>query len=86
MICGKPVLVSDCKPLKRIVEQANAGAIFRANDEKNLAKTLLQMAAFPEVLIEMGKNGQKAALGPLSWKKDAQLLVDMYRQFELLKR
>jgi len=78
MICGKPVLVSDCKPLKRIVEQANAGAIFRANDEKHLAQTLLQMAAFPEVLVEMGKNGQKAALGPLSWKIDAKKLVDLY--------
>ena len=86
MICGKPVLVSDCKPLKRIVEQANAGAIFRANDEKHLAKTLVQMAAFPEVLVEMGKNGQRAALGPLSWKKDAELLVDMYLQIEQLKR
>lgn len=78
MICGKPVLVSDCKPLKRIMEQANAGAIFRANDEKHLAKTLIQMAAFPELLIEMGKNGQKAALGTLSWKIDAKKLVALY--------
>lgn len=78
MICGKPVLVSDCKPLKRIMEQANAGAIFRSNDEKHLAKTLVQMAAFPEVLVEMGKNGQKAALGPLSWKIDAKRMVDLY--------
>jgi glycosyltransferase involved in cell wall biosynthesis len=78
MICGKPVLVSDCKPLKRIVEQANAGAIFRANDKKHLAQTLVQMAAFPEVLVEMGKNGQKSALGPLSWKIDAKKLVDLY--------
>lgn len=78
MICGKPVLVSDCKPLKRIMEQANAGAIFRANDEKHLAKTLVKMAAFPEVLVELGKNGQKAALGPLSWKIDANKLVQLY--------
>jgi glycosyltransferase involved in cell wall biosynthesis len=78
MICGKPVLVSDCKPLKRIMDQAKAGAIFRANDEKHLAKTLIQMAAFPEVLVEMGKNGQKAALGPLSWKIDAKKLVELY--------
>ncbi len=78
MICGKPVLVSDCKPLKRIMEQAKAGAIFRANDEKDLATTLLHMAAHPEELVEMGLNGQKAALGPLSWKKDAKKLVDLY--------
>ena len=82
MICGKPVLVSDCKPLKRIMEQAKAGAIFRANDEKDLATTLLHMAAHPEELVEMGLNGQKAALGPLSWKKDAQVLVDLYSKLK----
>lgn len=81
MICGKPVLVSDCKPLKRIMEQAKGGAIFRANDEKHLAMTLVQMSRNPQELIQMGLNGQRAALGPFSWKIDADRLTRLYSSF-----
>lgn len=84
MICGKPVLVSDCKPLKRVIEQAKAGAIFRANDIQHLAETLVHMAKHPEQLAEMGLNGQRAALGPLSWKVDSKVLVELYCKIDKL--
>lgn len=82
MICGKPVLVSDCRPLKRIIKQSKAGAIFKANDEKDLAKTLINMASHPAQLAEMGLNGQKAAMGPFSWKIDAEKLVRLYESLK----
>jgi len=82
MICGKPVLVSDCKPLKRIVEKANSGKIFKANDSKHLASVIEEMYHNKESLIEYGKNGQRMALNEFSWKHDAKRLVDVYKLIE----
>ena len=82
MICKKPVLVSDCKPLKRIVEETNAGSVFRANDSKDLAAKLIKMHESPDKLILMGECGKKAALGKYAWRNDAKKLVQMYSELE----
>lgn len=37
MYCGRPVIVSDCRPLKRIVQHTGAGVVFRANDTTDFA-------------------------------------------------
>lgn len=78
MICGKPVLVSDCRPLKRVVEAAGGGRVFRANDAQSLADEVLLMAADKMLLREMGASGRRAALGDMSWTHDARVLVELY--------
>lgn len=78
MICKKPVLVSSCKPLARIVKQTGSGLVFEANDCQNLADKLLYMYQHPEQLIEMGLHGQQAALGEYAWRHDAQRLIQLY--------
>jgi len=78
MICKKPVLVSNCRPLKRIVDDAGAGLVFRANDAKDLADKLKVMHSDPEKLQQMGLQGHKVALGKYSWRHDGAKLVDMY--------
>ncbi len=80
MICKKPVLVSDCAPLKRIVQDAECGVIFTANESQDMADKLIWMYEHQEQLIEMGEKGQKAALGKYSWRHDAQRLVEMYKE------
>jgi glycosyltransferase involved in cell wall biosynthesis len=78
MICGKPVLVSDCRPLARIVSQAESGRIFKADSSESLAKELIWMHDHPVELKKMGQNGRRAALGEFSWRHDASRLVNMY--------
>lgn len=78
MICGKPVLVSNCRPLKRIIDIANCGLVFKANDEKDLAEKLYSMQTNLAELYNMGVRGQNAALNQLSWKKDAEILKNIY--------
>ncbi len=81
MICGKPVLVSDCKPLARIVEKSKAGLVFKANDSQDLSKKIYWMYKNPEMCVHMGLCGQKATLGPYAWRHDAERLVQMYQSF-----
>ena len=80
MICAKPVLVSDCRPLKRIVEDAECGLVFRADDAADFADRLTALhGAAPETLEEMGTRGREAALGRYAWRHDAERLVELYR-------
>jgi glycosyltransferase involved in cell wall biosynthesis len=83
MIMSKPVVVSSCAPLKRIVEETQAGLVFRANDAKALAHCLIDLHANERGCMRgFGENGRRAALGPFAWRHDAKRLIDMYRDLE----
>jgi len=82
MICAKPVLVSDCRPLARIVKETGAGYVFTANDPEDLAKKLIEIYNHPQEALQKGKNGKKAALGSYAWRNDANQLLMMYTKLE----
>ncbi len=85
MICGRPVLVSNCRPLERIVTEADAGYIFRANDAVDFAERLIHIHGNPDQARAKGQNGQQAALGKYAWRHDAARLVEMYAELFNLK-
>lgn len=82
MICSKPVLVSSCRPLARIVNDAQAGVVFAVNDSDDFARRLAQMHDAPDALVRMGENGRRAALGPYAWRHDAARLINLYKNFD----
>ena len=82
MICRKPVLVSDCKPLRRVVEESNCGGIFKASDAANCAEVLLEMYNNKHLLAELGDNGRSAALGKFAWKNDAKVMIEAFHRIE----
>ena len=86
MMMRKPVIVSSCRPLKRVVEDAKCGLVFRANDAAHLARCLNQLyRADKNILEEYGENGYKAATGKYSWKNDSRRLIEMYNDLFLLQ-
>lgn len=80
MIMGKPVVVSDVRPLKRIVQDAHSGLVFKANNPTSLANCLIQLYRDPALRETLGENGHNAALGTYSWKNDARRLVQLYQE------
>ena len=82
MICKKPVLVSNCQPLARIVEDTQSGIVFQADNSDDLAQKLIMLYQNPEKVAEMGKNGYQAAVGPYAWRHDAKRLIHMYQRLE----
>jgi len=82
MICRKPVLVSDCKPLKRVVAASNCGAIFKASKPESCAQVLLQMYSDREKFEQFGENGRNAALGQFAWRNDAKIMIEVYNRIE----
>lgn len=78
MLCGKPVLASDCRPLARIVSGTGAGSVFVANDAGSMAQCLIEMRDDPKSLLRMGECGKRAARGNYSWAHDQTRLVELY--------
>lgn len=83
MIAGRPVIVSSCRPLKRIVEETQCGMVFEADNPKSLSNVIWKAYNNPELLEVLGKNGRKAVLeGKYNWDEEGKKLVQLYDDLE----
>jgi glycosyltransferase involved in cell wall biosynthesis len=78
MLMGKPVIVSNAAPLKRIVEECNCGRVFSTGDIGDLSSTLFELAVSGEKRKRLGQNGLKAALAIYNWGNEEAVLLDTY--------
>lgn len=74
---GKPVICSDVRPLKRVVEGTGSGVVFAAGDPDDFVEKLLSMKP-AEVRKHMAKNAIVAAQNEYNWERDARTLVTAY--------
>ncbi len=70
----KPVLVSDCRPMKRLVEQTGCGLVFRSQDAEDLAEKVL-MLRDPALRAEMGARGRRAVEERYNWGVDGSAFL-----------
>jgi len=78
MLMGKPVIVSDCRPLKRIVEETLAGLVFRAGDARDLADKIVFLYEEHGLRDYYGKQGREAVLKKYNWQRESQKLIKLY--------
>ena len=80
MTLNKPVLVSNCKPLARIVNDLRSGVIFEAGNPMSFAENLLKMRNNTNLRKELGKNGGEATrLGDWNWDEASRPLPEIYK-------
>ena len=79
---GKTILVSDAKPLKRIIEETKAGTYFLSNDPEDFAQKVIELSKSE---IDYGKNGLKAVESKYHWNNDAKKLISLYHNLSGLK-
>lgn len=77
MYFEKPILASNVKSLKRIIEENECGIIFRAGDPEDLARKLIE-AKKTGILKQLGLNGRKAVETRYNWKETSKRLVKLY--------
>ena len=77
MLMGRPVVVSSCRPLRRIVEDARCGFVFEAGDADSFAERIFRLKD-PVVRERMGSAGRDAVRGRYNWKKSAEKLLGVY--------
>ena len=70
MAFAKPVVVSNCAPLARIVADAQCGRVFRSGDADDLAKEVLALLDDPD-REAIGTKGSRAVVERFHWRRDA---------------
>jgi glycosyltransferase involved in cell wall biosynthesis len=79
MMAGKPLLVSSCAPLKRIVESCQSGLVFEAGDPKDFADKVNILYENKNQRNQLANNGIEATInGNLNWETTQRTLIDLY--------
>lgn len=71
MGCGIPVVASDASPIKRILQEENAGLIFRSGDASDLAYAIKKIYKSD---INYGLNGMLSVKSKYNWEVDSTRL------------
>lgn len=71
MTFAKPVIVSDCAPLTRIVDETRCGRAFRSGEVRDLAGKVVELLAAPDRRT-LGENGREAIVRRYHWRRDAE--------------
>lgn len=75
MLYGKPVVVSDAKPLKRIVGENNCGTVFKSRSPESFAQAVIDCYRNKE---NFGLNGKNAVKNKYNWETDGKTLIHAY--------
>jgi glycosyltransferase involved in cell wall biosynthesis len=76
MLGGKPLIVSDCKPQRELVEKHECGLVFTDNNE--MKQAIIRLASDPELRNRMGKNGKEAVQGEYNTDVMKERLFNLY--------
>jgi glycosyltransferase involved in cell wall biosynthesis len=79
MALRRPVIVSDVKPLQRVVHDTDSGLVIPAGDHEAMANAVRKLYRHPETRAEFGENGRRAVEDRYNWENEAGTLRDVYR-------
>lgn len=78
MAMEKPVVVTDVKPLARIVRTSEAGLVVPPDDPGAIANAIVELAPDPEKRETLGHNGRRAVEERYNWQVEGTKLRDLY--------
>lgn len=80
MAMKKPIVTTDCIPLKRIVEETSSGIVVPSGDAGAMAKAIIDIYNNPNLARQYGENGRKAVETKYNWKNDSENLIQIYQE------
>jgi glycosyltransferase involved in cell wall biosynthesis len=84
MLMSKPLLVSDAKPLARIVRECSCGFVFESGAPGSAAAAI-EKAYHVRSDTSLGARGRQLVLDKYTWEKAAAPLVNYYRHREKIR-
>ena len=78
MAVGQPILTTDVMPLRRIIDDTEAGIVAGANQPEDIARAVCDLYDNPELAEALGQNGRYAVENQYNWSRDAARLQDIY--------
>jgi len=83
LACGLPCLVSDIPANKEWIVDNENGWLFRDGDADHLAEKILAAMNQREKMPEIGRASRRSAEMRADWKKNAEALMNAYREIHL---
>lgn len=80
MNAGLPVICSDFKLWKKIVEGNNVGICIRHDDEQALKDAIMKLVNDPELYKQMCENGKRLAREKYNWASQEKKLFAVYKK------
>jgi glycosyltransferase involved in cell wall biosynthesis len=80
MFFEKPVIATDCLPLKRILQECNCGIVVKSGDPASFAEAIMALYCDPKLAEKLGRNGKKAVMNKYNWAKSEQVLLSIYER------
>lgn len=81
-----PIICSDYKLWKDIVEKHNCGLAVDPNNEEEIKNAIKYMLDNPDEAKKMGENGHKAMLKFFNWEEQGKALMCLYESLEVKRR
>jgi glycosyltransferase involved in cell wall biosynthesis len=75
----KPVIVSDCKPLRRYMEDTQGGLIFQSEHPEQLADCIRVLYQNMSLRKQYGNIGRQAVLSKFNWQVSQAKLLEVYQ-------
>lgn len=76
MLGKKPVIASDCRPQKHLIEKYECGIIYHTPDE--LKDAIIRLSGSPGLCTKLGENGYKAVVKDYNTGMTKKNLLDLY--------
>ncbi len=73
-----PVIASDFKLWKEIIDSNNCGLTVNPLNTKEISDAIKQLTENPDKAKQMGENGQKAVMEKYNWDNEEKKLLDVY--------
>lgn len=80
MSMSKPVIATNYKPLKRIIEEAKCGLLVPVGNSQEIANAIVTLLKDRDLSKELGRNGRKAVENIYNWQYEAKVLEELYRK------
>ena len=80
MSLKKPVIVSDCPPLKRVVDDSGGGCCFTHDDPDDFVRQVTVLYEDADRRQSMGEAGRTAFLDRYNWDSTSGELVELYER------
>jgi len=86
MILEKPVIASNCNPIKRILNETKAGLVYNSSNPIELAEKIILLYKQNELRRKMGINGKESVINKYNWNEAGKNLISLYKKIESKKR
>jgi len=78
MAAGIPVLASDCRSVKRIIEETGCGTTYIFDSPDDFAEKLSKLFNERKLLNHFSANGLKACRDKYNWNRSSETLLELY--------